>query len=66
MDSVRCPRCGKEIRLIRYGYGWIGNCCDTIVNNRERDTTEGARSGSDIGDDGGECGTAKSKKHEPS
>ncbi len=34
MDEVVCPKCGKEINLVRFGYSWIGLCCDRIVYDR--------------------------------
>ncbi len=31
--SASCPKCGKEIRLVRFGNAWIGMCGAEIVYN---------------------------------
>jgi hypothetical protein len=36
MDVIICVFCGKEVKLIRFGDGWVGQCCDKIIyNNKE-------------------------------
>ncbi|MBA4418781.1 MAG: hypothetical protein C0392_12865 [Syntrophus sp. (in: bacteria)] len=30
---IKCPYCGKKVKPIQYGNGWIGLCCDNIVYN---------------------------------
>jgi len=31
MIVVECPDCGKETKLIKYGKGWVGVCCNRVV-----------------------------------
>jgi len=36
---MKCIKCGKEITMVRYGYGWIGLCCcGQLINCGERIT----------------------------
>jgi hypothetical protein len=34
-DTIVCPHCNKEVRLIRYGGGWVGSCCNRVVYNSQ-------------------------------
>jgi hypothetical protein len=33
IDDQSCPLCGKKVKLIRFGGGWIGMCCNKIFYN---------------------------------
>jgi len=34
MDTIVCPFCHKEVKLLSYGSAWIGICCDNIIYNK--------------------------------
>ena len=37
MKEGNCPYCGREVRPIHFGEGWVGICCGLILyNNRQR------------------------------
>ena len=29
--TVRCGRCGEDVRVISYGYGYLAACCERII-----------------------------------
>jgi hypothetical protein len=33
MSVVTCPYCGREVRLVPYGYGRVGVCCCGSIYN---------------------------------
>lgn len=33
ITTIRCPHCGKEVRLIRFGNGYTAICCEKIIYN---------------------------------
>ncbi|MCX5815636.1 MAG: hypothetical protein NTX75_05250 [Proteobacteria bacterium] len=33
MDMIKCPYCGKEVKPVRYGSGWVGICCGRVAYN---------------------------------
>jgi len=45
MHTIKCPFCGGEVKLVSYGDGWIGLCCDKIVYNSSRLPQEGENEG---------------------
>jgi hypothetical protein len=34
--TIVCPYCNKEVKLINYGRGWVGSCCNRIVYNSQK------------------------------
>gem|GEM_PF-1375920 len=34
--TVTCPKCGKTVKLISFGYGWVGICCNSVVYNSDK------------------------------
>ncbi len=36
MATVKCPYCGREVKILSFGYGYMAMCCGMIVyNNRD-------------------------------
>jgi hypothetical protein len=33
IPSYLCPYCGRKVKIIKFGSGWIGICCSRIVYN---------------------------------
>jgi len=34
---MTCPRCGKEVKVIHFGLGYVAFCCGKVVyNSKER------------------------------
>jgi hypothetical protein len=33
MDMIHCAFCGKEVKLVHFGNGWVGICCNKIAYN---------------------------------
>ena len=33
MATVKCPNCGKEVKIVSFGYGYIAICCGMILSN---------------------------------
>ena len=31
MSELRCRVCGREIKIISFGHGWVGVCCKDVV-----------------------------------
>jgi len=31
-----CPHCGKEVKIISFGYGYVGVCCGKVVYNARK------------------------------
>jgi endogenous inhibitor of DNA gyrase (YacG/DUF329 family) len=31
MVTVKCPNCGKEVKIIPFGYGYMAICCGMIL-----------------------------------
>jgi hypothetical protein len=31
--KVKCPKCGAEVPLVRFGFGWVAHCCGEIICN---------------------------------
>jgi hypothetical protein len=36
IPTITCPRCKREIKLIKFGSGWLAVCCNEILYNDER------------------------------
>ena len=36
MDTIKCAFCGNKVKLIRFGDGWVGECCDRIAYNSRK------------------------------
>jgi hypothetical protein len=36
MVDYPCPFCGKTIKFLHFGEGWIGMCCKQIIYNFQR------------------------------
>ena len=30
---MTCPKCKKEVQIVRYGFGYVGHCCGEILYN---------------------------------
>jgi len=30
---MKCPKCGKDVRIIPYGYGYVASCCGKVLYN---------------------------------
>ncbi|MCX5810214.1 MAG: hypothetical protein NTX36_12735 [Proteobacteria bacterium] len=35
VETITCPHCSKSVKLVRYGNGWVGTCCDRVVYNSQ-------------------------------
>ncbi|HOS05409.1 MAG TPA: hypothetical protein PK966_04990 [Syntrophorhabdaceae bacterium] len=35
-ETITCPKCGKTVKLISFGYGWVGVCCNSVVYNSDK------------------------------
>lgn len=35
MHVIECPYCGKEVKIVRFGFSWVGVCCMRIVYDNE-------------------------------
>ena len=33
MATVKCPNCGREVKIISFGYGYMAICCGMILYN---------------------------------
>jgi hypothetical protein len=33
MYTIKCPDCGKEVKLISFGFAWVGVCSHGIIYN---------------------------------
>lgn len=33
MPTIKCPHCGKEVRIISFGGGYVAVCCDQVIYN---------------------------------
>jgi hypothetical protein len=33
MVMYSCPLCGKEVKILSMGEGWVGTCCNQIIYN---------------------------------
>jgi len=31
MATVKCPNCGREVKIISFGYGYMAICCGMIL-----------------------------------
>ena len=37
MKKGSCPYCGRDVDPIRFGEGWVGICCGSVLyNSRQR------------------------------
>ncbi len=36
INIIACPYCGKDVKLISFGSGWVGTCCGKVVYNSDR------------------------------
>jgi len=36
VNQIFCPQCGKEIKPVEYGNGWLWVCCGKVVRNASR------------------------------
>lgn len=41
MEDYRCPHCGRPVKILKYGHGWVGMCCDRIVYNAPKPYEKG-------------------------
>jgi hypothetical protein len=35
MKKLICPKCQKEVKIIKFGGGYIAHCCGRILYNEE-------------------------------
>ncbi len=35
-DTVKCPECKKEAKLISYGGGYVAECCGKLIYNSKK------------------------------
>jgi len=35
--KVKCPKCGAEVPLVRFGFGWVAHCCGEIIYNSDKE-----------------------------
>ncbi|MDI9570114.1 MAG: hypothetical protein QM278_05180 [Pseudomonadota bacterium] len=59
MKEYRCPHCGHPVKILKYGYGWVGLCCDRIVYNSSKPY------GKDDSQPAGTCGPAADEAPAP-
>ena len=36
MQTVKCPKCGREVYVIRYGNGYLAACCGRVLYSGEK------------------------------
>ena len=37
---IICSYCGKEVRIINYGAGYLGDCCNMVIYNEDVESEE--------------------------
>jgi len=33
---MTCPKCKKEVKIVRYGFGYVAHCCGRILYNSDK------------------------------
>jgi hypothetical protein len=36
MYTIKCPDCGKKVKLIPFGFAWVGACWHGIIYNSRK------------------------------
>jgi hypothetical protein len=36
IPTITCPRCKREIKIIKFGRAWVAACCNEVLYNDEK------------------------------
>jgi len=52
MATVKCPNCGREVKIISFGYGYMAICCGMIVYEGSDEPPEAGKKKEEKKDEG--------------
>lgn len=43
MQTVKCPKCGKDVPIREFGHGYVATCCCQVIYNRHNPKYDGVQ-----------------------